>query len=151
MIDEEIRRIVNEQYAACKEVLTQHKEKIELLAEDLLAKETLTLPDIVDILGPRPYPAKESIIEYLQELRARKDVAVEEDGEEEEAKKKAAAEATKFDPDADDGEKEEVEAAEQAQETPVEEGEKESKTEAKEDETVDKDSDASKKDSDKKD
>ena len=39
------------------------------LAELLLEKETLSLPDIVDTLGDRPYPIKESVIEYLQELR----------------------------------------------------------------------------------
>ena len=35
------------------------------MGDSLLAKETLTLPDIVDILGPRPYPYKASIMEYL--------------------------------------------------------------------------------------
>jgi len=43
----------------------ENKEKIEQLAEELLDKETLSLPDIVDILGPRPYPIKESVIEYM--------------------------------------------------------------------------------------
>ena len=43
------------------------------LAEELLEKETLSLPDIVDILGPRPYPIKESIMEYMSELRTRKE------------------------------------------------------------------------------
>ena len=38
----------------------------------MLKHETLSLPDIVDILGPRPFPVKESVIEYLSELRARK-------------------------------------------------------------------------------
>ena len=41
------------------------------LAEALLAKETLSLPDIVEILGPRPYPLKESIAQYLEELKER--------------------------------------------------------------------------------
>ena len=36
---------------------------------ELLKKETLSLPDIVDILGPRPYPLKETVAEYLKELR----------------------------------------------------------------------------------
>jgi hypothetical protein len=34
-------------------------------------KETLALPDIVDVLGQRPYPLKETLLEYLQELRDR--------------------------------------------------------------------------------
>ena len=43
------------------------------LAEELLAKETLSLPEIVDILGPRPFPLKETLKEYLTELRDRKE------------------------------------------------------------------------------
>jgi len=39
-----------------------------------LEKETLSLPDIVDILGPRPYPFKKSVMEYLEELREREKV-----------------------------------------------------------------------------
>ena len=38
----------------------------------MLQKETLALPDIVDCLGKRPYPLKESLQEYLEELRERK-------------------------------------------------------------------------------
>jgi hypothetical protein len=41
------------------------------LAQRLLEKETLSLPDIVDILGQRPYPLKDNVLEYLQELRER--------------------------------------------------------------------------------
>jgi len=37
------------------------REQIEKLAEKLLEKETLSLPDIVDILGPRPFPQKASV------------------------------------------------------------------------------------------
>lgn len=64
-IDQEIHRIVNERYAACKELLDKHRDQIEALAERLLEKETLSLPDIVDILGQRPFPVKESVLEYL--------------------------------------------------------------------------------------
>ena len=76
------------------------------LAEFLLKHETLSLPDIVDILGPRPFPIKESVIEYLQELRARKSSSINEIISEEEKvaqeKRKEAFAATKFDPDAED-------------------------------------------------
>ena len=41
------------------------------MGDALLLKETLALPDIVEILGPRPYPLKESIREYLEELKTR--------------------------------------------------------------------------------
>lgn len=74
------------------------------LAELLLQKETLSLPDIVDTLGDRPYAVKESVTEYLTELRARNETVDEVRNEEEakaEAKRKAAIDATKFDPDAE--------------------------------------------------
>jgi len=72
LIDEEVRRIINECYDRCKEILTDKKDLISKMGEALLTKETLTLPEIVDLLGPRPYPLKESLVEYLQELRERK-------------------------------------------------------------------------------
>jgi len=41
------------------------------LAERLLEKETIALPDIVEILGPRPFPLKSSLLDYLEELKDR--------------------------------------------------------------------------------
>lgn len=73
LIDEEISRIINERYAACKELLHDKKDIMAKLAEELLAKETLSLPEIVDILGPRPFPLKESVKNYLEELKDRKE------------------------------------------------------------------------------
>jgi len=39
----------------------------------LLENETLSLPDIVEVMGPRPFPLKESVQDYLQELKDRAD------------------------------------------------------------------------------
>ena len=41
------------------------------LAEELLAKESINLPAIIKVLGDRPFPMKESLKEYLQELNVR--------------------------------------------------------------------------------
>jgi len=51
--------------------LNTKKDKLEELAVRLLEKETLALPDIVEILGPRPFPMKANILDYLDELRER--------------------------------------------------------------------------------
>lgn len=51
--------------------MNSKKDKIEALAVRLLEKETIALPDIVEILGPRPFPLKASILEYLEELKER--------------------------------------------------------------------------------
>ncbi|CDW88581.1 afg3-like protein 2 [Stylonychia lemnae] len=72
IIDEEVRRIVMECYNSTKELLESKKDLIHDLAEELLAKETITLPDILRILGDRPYPLKETVREYLEELKERK-------------------------------------------------------------------------------
>jgi len=71
MIDVEVRKIIDQQYQECKALILEHKDKLELLAERLLEKETISLPDIVEILGPRPFPLKTSLLEYLEELKER--------------------------------------------------------------------------------
>ena len=50
-IDEEVKRVIDECYNACKTLILEKKHLVESLAEELLKKETLALPDIVDILG----------------------------------------------------------------------------------------------------
>lgn len=55
------------------------------LGDTLLLKETMALPDIVEVLGQRPYPLKASLLEYLEELKDRR---VEEDILAKEAEKK---------------------------------------------------------------
>ena len=49
----------------------------------------MALPDLVDVLGQRPYPLKSTLLEYLQELRDR---TVEETAEAAEVKAKKDAE-----------------------------------------------------------
>lgn len=57
----EVQRIINDSYRACREILLENKDKIEALGERLLETETLSLPDIVEIMGERPFPMKESV------------------------------------------------------------------------------------------
>lgn len=71
IIDQEVSKIIKERYTECQVLLEDKKEIIEKLAEELLAKETLSLPEIVKILGPRPFPLKETVKEYLLELQER--------------------------------------------------------------------------------
>ena len=52
-------------------ILESKQDKIKELAERLLEQETLSLPDIVEIMGERPFAMKESVVEYLKELKAR--------------------------------------------------------------------------------
>ena len=71
-IDEEVRKLVREQYSLTRDLLLEHKDKIQALGDQLLDKETMNLPMIVDVLGARPYGMNETMSEYLEELTSRK-------------------------------------------------------------------------------
>jgi len=54
MIDDETQEIVQNGYAAAKQLLIEKREKLEALARALLAHEKIDEKDIVSILGPKP-------------------------------------------------------------------------------------------------
>ena len=63
------------------------------LAEELLAKESINLPQIIKVLGDRPFPMKESLREYLVELETRSKQEAERDSQEKAEREKEASEA----------------------------------------------------------
>ena len=57
-IDSEVRRIVDEAYKQCKDLLLEKKTELHAVAEELLKKEVLVRDDLVRILGKRPFEEK---------------------------------------------------------------------------------------------
>ncbi len=55
IIDEEISKIVEEQYHRAKELLTNNKEKLVILAELLLEKEVIFKENLEEIFGKQPW------------------------------------------------------------------------------------------------
>ena len=55
MIDEEVLKMVNEQYTRAKNILMQHKEGHNALAELLIQKEVIMAEDVEKIFGKRPW------------------------------------------------------------------------------------------------
>ena len=55
MIDEEVLKMVNEQYTRAKNILMQHKEGHKALAELLIQKEVIMAEDVEKIFGKRPW------------------------------------------------------------------------------------------------
>lgn len=49
-IDQEMQRIINEQYERCKEILTKHREQLDLIANTLLEVETLDADQINQLM-----------------------------------------------------------------------------------------------------
>lgn len=64
-IDSEVRRIVNEAYKQCRDLLTEKKKEIGLVAEELLSKEVLGREDLIRLLGPRPWPDSDEFAKYF--------------------------------------------------------------------------------------
>jgi cell division protease FtsH len=57
MVDREIRRIIDEQYARARKIIEDNREKVEIMATSLLEWETLNADQINDIMaGGKPRP-----------------------------------------------------------------------------------------------
>jgi cell division protease FtsH len=60
-VDTEIRRIIDEQYALARKILTENRDKVEAMTAALLEWETLDAEQIADIMaGKPPRPPKPS-------------------------------------------------------------------------------------------
>lgn len=56
-VDDEIRRIIDEQYEIARKIIEDNREKIELMTQSLLEWETLDADQITDIMaGKKPQP-----------------------------------------------------------------------------------------------
>jgi len=67
LIDNETKRIVEEQYQRAFSIITNNKDKVIQLGSLLLEKEVIFTEDVEKILGPRPY-AKEKSEEQLETI-----------------------------------------------------------------------------------
>ena len=68
LIDEEVKRMINEQYERAKEVLTTHKEGHNQLAQLLIEKEVIFAEDVEKIFGKRPWASRsEEIMSQKEE------------------------------------------------------------------------------------
>ncbi len=54
MIDEEVRRIIDESYATAKRLLEENRDKLDVMAEALMKYETIDLEQINDIMSGKP-------------------------------------------------------------------------------------------------
>ncbi|CAK72120.1 unnamed protein product (macronuclear) [Paramecium tetraurelia] len=65
-IDDEIRKLIEEQTQRTRLLITEKKEFVNKLASTLLEKETLDLQKIIEVLGERPFPPKSNYKAYLE-------------------------------------------------------------------------------------
>ncbi len=58
LIDEEVRKLIDKAYIRTKALLNEKKDKVEILAKELLTKEVLFQSDVETLIGKRPYGEK---------------------------------------------------------------------------------------------
>jgi cell division protease FtsH len=99
-IDEEVRKIIKEAYERTKKLLTSKKDKLTILAEQLLEKEVLFQSDLEALVGPRPFEQLTSYQEFIkgETEKKRKDAKDERDLAEEKKNAPKKAEVVKKTP-----------------------------------------------------
>lgn len=58
LIDQEVQKMINEQYARAKALLLEHKEGHNQLAELLIEREVIFAEDVEKIFGKRPWASR---------------------------------------------------------------------------------------------
>ncbi len=58
MIDEEVRKLIEVAYVRTKNLLTEKKEQVEIIAKELLKREVLFQSDLETLIGKRPFEEK---------------------------------------------------------------------------------------------
>jgi AFG3 family protein len=61
IIDEEVRKLIDQAYVRTLKLLTDKRAQVEMLAEELLEKEVLFQSDVETLIGPRPYEVHKPI------------------------------------------------------------------------------------------
>src|SRR5207245_11755580 len=61
-IDAEVRKIISESHEEAKRLLSAHRKQLDALAEALLARETLSEREILQVTGLPPAPPLETAI-----------------------------------------------------------------------------------------
>jgi cell division protease FtsH len=69
IIDEEISKIIEEQYQRVKDLLIKNKDKLVNLAERLLQKEVIFKEDLEEILGKRPFEKEKEKSEHKDQSK----------------------------------------------------------------------------------
>jgi cell division protease FtsH len=72
LIDEEVKKMINEQYERAKQILTEHREGHNELAQLLIDKEVIFAEDVERIFGKRPWASRSEEIMAAKERNSSK-------------------------------------------------------------------------------
>ncbi|MEP0006928.1 MAG: ATP-dependent zinc metalloprotease FtsH [Balneola sp.] len=112
IIDEEVKKIIDEAYQRTKKLLQGKKKELEILAKELLEKEMLYQSDLEKLIGKRPFDTKTTYEEYTTPDAEIVDDVIESDSESEdktEDSKTSSNNGTEMDSEKENQEEEESE------------------------------------------
>lgn len=96
LIDEEVKRMVNEQYERAKKILSDNKDGHNQLAQQLIDKEVIFAEDVEAIFGKRPWASRsEEIISASKTSKELKEAEEQEAARAEEAEKEVKEEESR--------------------------------------------------------
>ena len=72
-IDEEVRKLINFAYDRTKALLSEKREELEKIAQELLEKEILFQSDLEKIIGKRPFETETTYQAFTREVEAREE------------------------------------------------------------------------------
>ena len=104
VMDDEVLRMINEQYERAKQILTEHKDGHAQLAQLLVDREVIFAEDVEKIFGKRPWTSRAEELEELLEAQMKADAErmAEERARELEAQGKLEAKETEEQKDEED-------------------------------------------------
>ncbi len=65
MIDEEVRNFIDQAYTRTKELLTERRHELEIVAKELLDKEVLIQEDLERLVGKRPFGGQTNLQAHM--------------------------------------------------------------------------------------
>jgi len=77
-IDEEVRKLIDQAYQFVKKMLFDKRDKLEILAKELLEKEILFQADLEKLIGKRPFEKETSYQAYINR-RSNEEAAIHEE------------------------------------------------------------------------
>ena len=78
VIDEEVSKLIESQYARALQILTENKDKLTLLAEKLLTSEVIFKEDLVDIFGKRAWEKEDdTVVEAIVHEETNEEIMIE--------------------------------------------------------------------------
>ncbi|XP_076759977.1 AFG3 like matrix AAA peptidase subunit 2 [Xylocopa sonorina] len=66
LIDTEVRELIERAHNHTRNLLMKHKDDVAKVAERLLKQEILSREDMIELLGPRPFPEKSTYEQFVE-------------------------------------------------------------------------------------